>query len=130
MCKLFLDILISFGRVGVPILELTVSGRDLTPPTILLAKSTSSWCTIYLVYSCIAPKVALYMSRRRSGSAVRNRTDSNASTSVISSGPPSPTFTATTNASQVHLDAGPETIITRRDLRLSVNAYEDVCTRF
>ncbi|PVG04055.1 hypothetical protein CPB86DRAFT_721580 [Serendipita vermifera] len=65
------------------------------------------------------------MSRRRSGSAIRARTDSNASSSSIS-GPPSPTFSATTNASQVQLDAGPDTIITRRDLRQSLNAYEDL----
>lgn len=65
------------------------------------------------------------MSHRRSGSAVRARTYSSASGSAAS-GPPSPTFTATTNASQIHLDSGPDTIITRRDLRQSVNAYEDL----
>lgn len=67
------------------------------------------------------------MAHRRSGSAVRARTYSSTSGSILVSGPPSPTFTATTNASQMNLDSGPDTIITRRDLRLSVNAYEDVC---
>ncbi|CAG7855136.1 SubName: Full=Related to IVY1-phospholipid-binding protein {ECO:0000313/EMBL:CCA68894.1} [Serendipita indica DSM 11827] len=66
------------------------------------------------------------MSKRRSGSAIRARTSSNASTSSMPSGPPSPTFSATTNASQVNLDVGPDTIITRRDLRQSINAYEDL----
>ncbi|KAG8784274.1 hypothetical protein FRC15_003585 [Serendipita sp. 397] len=65
------------------------------------------------------------MSKRRSGSAVRSRTFSDASGSVVS-GPPSPTFSATTNASQVNLETGPNTIITRRDLRQSMNAYEDL----
>ena len=45
----------------------------------------------------------------------------------FSSGPPSPTLTATTNASQLNLGAGsPETVITRRNLRESLAAYESV----
>lgn len=114
----------SFGRSCSEVW--TASGRTCLRPPLLAKAAGRGIVPFILFYSCIAP----YMSRRRSGSAVRNRTGSNASGSVISSGPPSPTFTATTSASQVHLDAGPETIITRRDLRLSVNAYEDVCTHF
>ena len=52
----------------------------------------------------------------------------------ISSGPPSPTFSDTTHASAMSFGAnGPEKIITRANLKASLQAYEDVrrslCTR-
>lgn len=60
---------------------------------------------------------------------LRKLTVSNASVTrrPFPSGPPSPTLTATTNASQLNLGAGsPETVITRRNLRESLAAYESV----
>jgi hypothetical protein len=61
---------------------------------------------------------------------LRNFTLSNASSvgrRPFSTGPPSPTLTATTNASQLNLGVGsPETVITRRNLRDSLTAYESV----
>ena len=45
-------------------------------------------------------------------------------------GPPSPTFSDATNASAVNLGSnGPEKIITRADLKASLQAYDDVRTR-
>ena len=44
-----------------------------------------------------------------------------------SPGPPSPTFSETTNASAMNFGPdGPEKIITRADLKASVQAYDDV----
>lgn len=43
-------------------------------------------------------------------------------------GPPSPTFSDTTNVSGMNFGAnGPEKIITRANLKASLQAYEDVC---
>ena len=45
-------------------------------------------------------------------------------------GPPSPTFSDATNASAMNFGSdGPEKIITRADLKASLLAYDDVCTR-
>ena len=45
-------------------------------------------------------------------------------------GPPSPTFSDATNASAINFGAdGPEKIITRADLKASLQAYDDVRTR-
>ena len=50
---------------------------------------------------------------------------------TMSPGPPSPTFSETTNASAMHFGPnGPDKIITRGDLKASVHAYEDVSRRF
>lgn len=70
------------------------------------------------------------MMRPHSALRVRTSSSSTVTGSYVSSGPPSPSFTATTNASQMDLSTGPDTIITRRDLRQSINAFEDVCDLF
>lgn len=100
---------------------------DTLPPRRLWPSPVFQRTTSYLVEFSLYCAQVLLMSHRRSGSVHRRRTDSDASSSALS-GPPSPTFSATTNASQVLLGAGPNTIITRRDLRQAVNAYEDVCS--
>lgn len=47
-----------------------------------------------------------------------------------SPGPPSPTFSDTTNASAVHFgENGPAKVITRSDLKNSMQTYENVSTR-
>ncbi|KAI0751410.1 hypothetical protein C8Q80DRAFT_1251338 [Daedaleopsis nitida] len=49
----------------------------------------------------------------------------------ISPGPPSPTFTETTNASVLNFGPdGPEKIITRANLKASLHAYEELLNRF
>lgn len=48
----------------------------------------------------------------------------------ISPGPPSPTFTETTNASVLDFGpGGPEKIITRANLKASLQSYDDVSIR-
>ncbi|KDQ07599.1 hypothetical protein BOTBODRAFT_38683 [Botryobasidium botryosum FD-172 SS1] len=47
-------------------------------------------------------------------------------TAATHPGPPSPTFSATTQASAMALQGGPGVIITRADLRASLQAYEDL----
>ena len=50
-----------------------------------------------------------------------------ASGPMSSAGPPSPTLSETTNASQMNFGAGgPDKIITRADLKSSIMAYETV----
>lgn len=45
-------------------------------------------------------------------------------------GPPSPTFSDATNASAINFGSnGPEKVITRADLKASLQAYDDVRTR-
>lgn len=45
----------------------------------------------------------------------------------ISSGPPSPTFTETTNASVLNFGPnGPEKVVTRANLKASLQSYEEV----
>ena len=47
-----------------------------------------------------------------------------------SPGPPSPTYSDTTNASAVHFgENGPAKIITRSDLKASMQSYENVSNR-
>ena len=77
--------------------------------------------------SCQLPIIHIYSPMPRVRSL---RTQALSPKRDMSAGPPSPTFTETTNASVLNFGPdGPEKIITRANLKASLQSYDDVSPR-